>query len=379
MTVTNPSRNETGALERWIAASDTADELSAVVDGPAARFGQDGEEAPAPDDRLIRMAAELETARGEAELQRDPAWLARQSPGEMRRERRLARQIRGGRRRQIYTTVRSEQARQLAQVRAENRIAARDVNDQIWHRRALSRRQRMLDPTSRLASLQRVTSAASAGLIAVAVAGVAWTSAGVKNALVGPDGSALAYLAEPIFSVPLIVLMAVTAVAARFGRKFPSKEHRTKVYAVEAGLLLASIALNTFPVLSITGTWQGATVLLAHLAPPVLILIAVVLQPLVTGFLAEILVEVGEDVTGNSRLDEETVSLVRLATRVRIAVAYGRLEVQPATGLPSITAIGKYLVREKAVAQQVHALLQEWGEGERAVSAASTVEQEPAR
>jgi len=111
----------------------------------------------------------------------------------------------------------------------------------------------------------------------------------------------------------------------------------------------------------------------------VLILIAVVLQPLVTGFLAEILVEVGEDVTGNSRLDEETVSLVRLATRVRIAVAYGRLEVQPATGLPSITAIGKYLVREKAVAQQVHALLQEWGEGERAVSAASTVEQEPAR
>lgn len=381
MTITNPSRNETGALERWITAEDTADEHSAVVDGLAARHGQDGEEAPALDDRLARMTAELETARGEAELQRDPAWLARQSPGEMRRERRLARRIRGGRRRQIYTSARSEQNRQLAQVRAENRIAARDVNDQIWHRRALSRRQRMLDPTSRLASLQRVTSAASAGLIAVAVAGVVWTSAGVKNALVGPDGSALAYLAEPIFSVPLIVLMAVTAVAARFGRKFPSEEHRTKVYAVEAGLLLASIALNTFPVLPITGTWQDATVLLAHLAPPVLILIAVVLQPLVTGFLAEILVEVGEDVTdmGNSRLDEETVSLVRLATRVRIAVAYGRLEVQPTTGLPSITAIGKYLVREKAVAQQVHALLQEWGEGERAASATSTVEQEAAR
>lgn len=383
MTITNPSRHETGALERWIAddADDSERELSSLADAPSKPLGRSGKQVPGTDDRLDRMATELETARGEAELQRDPAWLARQSPGEMRRDRRLARRIRDGRRRQVFTTVRSEQARQLAQVRAENRIAARDVNDQIWHRRALSRRQRMLDPTSRLASLQRVTSAASAGLIAVAVAGVVWTSAGVKNALVSPDGSALAYLAEPIFSVPLIVLMAVTAVAARFGRKFPSEEHRVKVYAVEAGLLLASMALNTFPVLPFTGTWEGATVLLAHLAPPVLILVAVVLQPLVTGFLAEILVEVGADVTdlGNSRLDEETVSLVRMATRVRIAVAYGKLEVQPATGLPSITAIGKYLVREKAVAQQVHAMLQEWGEGERAATAGTPANQETAR
>lgn len=68
-----------------------------------------------------------------------------------------------------------------------------------------------------------------------------------------------------------------------------------------------------------------------------------------------------------------------MATRVRIAVAYGKLEVQPATGLPSITAIGKYLVREKAVAQQVHAMLQEWGEGERAATAGTPADQETAR
>lgn len=367
MTITNGT-NDTGALERWLHAGAPAaehDRPSALPTSSADSASADpARDAPAPDEHLTRMATDLERARGEAALQRDPAWLDRLSPGERRRERRAARRIRAGQRRQLYTTARSAQAREMARVRAENRIATREVGDQIWHRKAVSRRQRLLDPTSRLASLQRVHAMASAGLIAVALAGIAWTSAGVKEALVGPNGTWLGYVVEPIFSFPLIIIMAVTAVAAQLGRNFPTPERRRQVYAIEAGLLLASIALNTFPILPVVGTWQNATVLLAHLAPPVLILIAVLLQPLVTGFLAEILVEVGADVTDASttRLTEETVTLARLAGRIRIAVAYGKLDVQPTTGVPSITAIGKYLAREKAVAQQVHALLREWDE-----------------
>jgi hypothetical protein len=229
-----------------------------------------------------------------------------------------------------------------------------ELSDRLWSRQAQARRMRLLDPTSRLASLQRTHVASSGALGAVAVAGIAWTSIGVHDALVGTTGNPIAYVVEPIFSVPLLVIMGLSARAAQFGRTFPPKAQRGRVYALEAFLLLATISMNTVSVLPGMGSWHNLAALLAHLVPPVLIVIAVALQPLVAGFLAEILTDahLGTD-SAPPRLDTDAVEVLTLVARVRTAMARGDLTAWADTGLPSITAIQRYLRCEKRRAQSV--------------------------
>jgi hypothetical protein len=119
-------------------------------------------------------------------------------------------------------------------------------------------------------------------------------------------------------------------------------------------LLLATIAMNTVSVLPGAGTWHNLATLLAHLVPPVLIVIAVALQPLVAGFLAEILTnaQVGAE-SVPPRLDTDAVEVLTLVARVRTAMARGDLSAWADTGLPSITAIQRYLRCEKRRAQSV--------------------------
>ncbi|MFC7655163.1 hypothetical protein ACFQV8_00075 [Pseudonocardia benzenivorans] len=234
--------------------------------------------------RAMRETIELRTAtagyhRELADLQRDRSRLDVLSATEERLERRAARRVRGlGRRHDVATAVATARL-DGRQRRADRQLARAELTDQVWQRRALARRRRLLDPTSRLASLQRTHVGVSLVLMAVAVAGIAWTSMGVHDALVGPDGTPLAYIVEPLFSLPLLVIMTLHARAAQWGRTFP-RENRTRVRVLEAFLLLATMAINASPVLPVLGTWHDVTTLLAHLAPPVLIVVAIVLQPL---------------------------------------------------------------------------------------------------
>jgi hypothetical protein len=352
----------TGALERWLttsAADHRANGRPSIValtppdaSDPADSEGLD-ETAAA---ELGEMRRELALLRGKAELQRDPAWLDVLSDSEADHERAAAERIRGMRRDQHVAAATSTVRLAGRERRAEQRMARYELSDRLWQRRALARRTRLLDPTSRLASLQRTHVVSTAALLGGAVAGIAWTSVGVHDALVGPDGSALAYVVEPLFSLPLLVIMMLHARAAQWGRTFPAKAHRTKVYALEAGLLAATILINTSPVLPGLGTWQNFTTLLAHLAPPVLILVAVVLQPLVASFLAGILAEAHVDAAdaGGHRLEAETVDTLTLVSKVRTAMAVGELESWQDTGLPSVEAIRRYFGCEKRRAQGVH-------------------------
>ena len=363
---------DSGPLQHWLTATappaprqpvaraGSPDPPPAAEQGPADMDAGDGRDAArgagaAGSGRVVAMRAELEQLRATAVLQRDPAWLDVLSAREERRERGAARRLRGMRRHQHLAAATATVRLAGRERRAEHRLAALEMTDRVWQRRALARRTRLLDPTSRLASIQRTHTATSTALIALAIAGIIWTSVGVHDALVGPDGTWLAYIVEPLFSLPLVVIMAVQAVAAGWGRTFPTREHRTKVYALEAGLLGATVLLNISPVVPGLGRWVDTTTLLAHLVPPALILVAVTLTPLVGAFLAGILADAHHDATdtGGRRLEPDTANLLALVGKVRAAIATGELAVTPGTGRPSTEAIRRFFACEKRRAQAV--------------------------
>lgn len=331
-----------GGLEAWIARSDDTVPLDTVDRpagaAPAGRLAQQ----PMLSDTLTELDAmetELRVAKGKARLQRDPAWLDVLSDDEVTAERRAVEELRAMRRRQLTAAARSSADRADRERRATDRLADLELSDRLWQRRALARRARLLDSTSRLASLQRTHVVTSLVLIALAVAGISWTSVGVHDALVGPGGSPLAYVVEPLFSLPLVMIMTLQARAAQWGREFPSTSGRGKVYALEAALLLATVLVNTSSVVPGLGRWQGTTVLLAHLAPPLLILVAVTLQPMAAGFIAEVLTNAHiEPAQGEKRLSADTVDVLNLTERIRDDWTAGVLRTSPDGG-PSIAHV----------------------------------------
>ncbi len=347
--------NEIGGLGAWLATDPASHQRngSARTNGVSGLRGSEplvGEGAA----ELAEIRAELELTRARAALQRDPAWLDEMSPAERAQDRQAAETIRGMRRERQLAAAMSAGKLGGREQRIEDRLARMELSDRLWSRRAQARRLRLMDPTSRLASLQRTHVASSGALVAVAVAGIAWTSIGVHDALVGPGGNPVAYVVEPLFSVPLLVIMGLSARAAQFGRSFPPRGQRGRVYALEVFLLLATISMNTVSVLPGMGTWHNLATLLAHLVPPVLIVIAVALQPLVAGFLAEILTDahVGTE-SVPPRLDTDMVDTLTLVRRVHTAIVRGDLGEWADTGLPSISSIQRYLRIEKRRAQCV--------------------------
>ena len=310
--------------------------------------------SPEGERELEDLRAQLALVRQRTALLSDPAWSAEPSPQERAAERDTAAKIREMGRENRLAAALAEGRLSAREQRMDGRLARLALSDRLWSRRAQARRLRLMDPTSRLASLHRTHVASSAALLSVALAGIAWTSAGVHHALVGPGGSVLAYAVEPIFSIPLLVIMSVAARAAQFGRVFPPPAQRTKVHALKGFLLAATVALNISSVVPGTGQWVDLTTLLAHLVPPLLIVVAVMLQPLVAGFLAELLTDtyVGPDAPVPPRLDTDEVDTLQLVHRVQAAMARGELQAW-SDGLPSITAIRDFLRCEKRRAQRV--------------------------
>jgi hypothetical protein len=303
---------------------------------------------------LEQLRADLALKRERTELLSDPAWLAELSPQERAAERETAARIRGMGRENRLAAALADGRLSAREQRMDARLARLALSDRLWSRRAQARRLRLLDPTSRLASLHRTHVASSAALISVALAGIAWTSAGVHHALVGPEGTVLAYAVEPIFSIPLLVIMSVAARAAQFGRVFPPPAERNKVHALKGFLLTATVLLNISSVVPGTGRWVDLTTLLAHLVPPLLIVVAVMLQPLVAGFLADLLTEtsIGPDAPVPPRLDPHELDTLQLVHRVQTAMARGDLPAWSG-GLPSTTAVRDFLRCEKRRAQRV--------------------------
>lgn len=328
-----------GGLEAWIARSDDTAPLDTVDRPTGVRAVGRRAAPPEPVAELASMETELLVAKGKARLQRDPAWMDVLSDDEVTADRAAVERLRAMRRRQLTAAAKSSADRADRERRATDRLADMELSDRLWQRRALARRARLLDSTSRLASLQRTHVVTSAVLITLAAAGISWTSVGVHDALVGPSGTPLAYVVEPLFSLPLVMIMTLQARAAQWGRVFPSPAGRRKVYALEAGLLLATILVNTSSVVPGLGHWQGTTVLLAHLAPPLLILVAVTLQPMAAAFIAEVLTNAHIETTqGAKRLSADTVDVLNLTQRIRDDWSAGVLRPGPEGG-PSISHV----------------------------------------
>jgi hypothetical protein len=344
----DPEARADAPLDRWL---DDPDDLDPGP--PPTRPRLD----PAAEAELHQLRTRLALTKARSELLRDPGWLDELTAAEQDADREAAAQVRAMRREQHLAAAVAEDRLSDRARRADSRLARMELSDQLWSRRALARHKRLLDPTARLASLHRTHVASSAVLIAIAIAGITWTAAGVHDTLVGPHGALLAYIVEPIFSLPLLVIMAVSARAAQWDRAFPPPDQRAQVYTLETFLLIATIAMNTVSALPRVGSWQGFATLLAHLVPPVLIVIAVVLQPLIAAFLAGILTAggAGIDATDSTpvRLTPDTALILRLVSQVRAAERRGELTAWAQTGLPSISAIQRYLRCEKRRAQVV--------------------------
>lgn len=334
------------ALQRWLTGQPT----------PPAHAQRNGAEIADPE--LDQMRARLAHIKARAELLRDPGWLDELTPDEQDADRQAAAQIRAMRREHSLATAIADGKLGTRARRVDTRLARIEQADRLWSRRALARRNRLLNPASRLAGLHRAHVASSGALLGVAIAGIAWTSAGVHDAIVGPTGNPLAYVVEPIFSIPLLVIMAISAHATQWNQTFPPPAQRGRVYALEVFLLASTIAMNTVSVLPGLGTWHNATTLLAHLVPPMLIVVAVVLQPLIAGFLADILTTTANAADSPARetpprLTPETNLTLQLVGRVTTAISRGELTEWADTGLPSISAIQRYLRCEKRRAQLV--------------------------
>ncbi len=333
-----------GGLEAWLARSDDTVPMDAV-DRPegAPAAGRLARREPVGRDEAAAELDELETrllvATAKSRLQRDPAWMDVLSEDEVTAERAAVEQLRSLRRAEITAAAKASTARMARERKQADRMADLDLREKLWQQRALAKRARLQDPTSRLASLQRTHVLVSLVLITLAVAGIAWTSVGVHDALVGVGGTPLAYVVEPLFSLPLVVIMTLQARAAQWGRVFPSEGGKGKVYALEAGLLLATVLVNTSSVIPVLGHWHSTTVLLAHLAPPLLILVAVTLQPMAAAFIAEVLTNAHVEVTqGEKRLTAETMDVLTLLERIRQDWAAGALRAGPDGG-PSISHV----------------------------------------
>ncbi|MCF7547289.1 hypothetical protein [Pseudonocardia sp. WMMC193] len=311
-------------------------------------------------EKLDKLERRLTLLRGKAALQRDPAWLHVLSPVEAGQERWAALRIRGMQRRQQVAAATAAVRFSARERRGDQEIARLDLADRLWQRRALARRARLLDPVSKLASQQRTARQIGAALFLATIASLVWTSVGVHDALVGPDGSPLAYLVEGLFAVPLLVLMGLRARAALWGRSFPAATARRRIAWLEGVLLFSSIAINTTPVLPVVGEWRSVTTLLAHAGPPVLVLVLVWLQATTSAYFAQLLADAHVDVldNGGTRLSSDAFNVMTLVKKIQAARSAGELPDWESTGLPSVSAIARYFTCEKRRAQEAHDALE---------------------
>lgn len=317
-------------------------------------------EAEPRNPELAEMEQRLALLRGKAALQRDPAWLDVLSPVEAWRERSAAIRIRGLQRRQQIAAATAAVRFAGRERRGEQEIARLELSDRLWQRRALARRARLLDPVSRLAAQQRTARQIAAALLLATAASLVWTSVGVHDALVGPNGTPLAYLVETLFAVPLLVLMGLRARAALWGRAFPARAQRRKIARLEGVLLFSSIAINTTPVLPGVGQWQSATALLAHAGPPALVLVLVWLQATTSAYFAQLLADAHVDVadSGGTRLSSDAFNVMTLVKKIQSARQAGDLPDWEDTGLPSVSSIARHFTCEKRRAQEAHDALE---------------------
>lgn len=303
------------------------------------------------DDPVARLEAEIRRAEQERELLANPAWLEVLSPAEREAERAVAEKIRAAERAERTEAGLAKVSRDRRGRKHGDRLALITEKLNQWKAEALAKRDRLLDPSTRLAELHRAHRVSTIVLRVLMLVGIGWTSVGVHDALMGPNSAAwpathwLAYGVEPLFSGLLLLTMNWHAQGARWGRPFPGGGRaRIGVIAFEAGLLAAVILINISPVVPVLGTWHNTETFWARFLPPLLIAATVVMQVVIAGFVAKLMISALVEGKATTRLSADEVSVARLVRQIPKDLEAGVLaaSAESGYGLPSASAVAKW-------------------------------------
>src|SRR5690606_16737270 len=165
--------------------------------------------------------------------------------------------------RKIRAAQRAERLEQgLARAKqstADDKLAAELEDAERRQRRseakAKAKRRKITDPNAALAKAYRSWRMYSLILGISTIAGIVWTSYAAAHGLGGQTPDPIFYIVEPLFCVPLVVIVLAQSLAAQHGRLDLVKPFKrvgsngvplpTTVGWIEIGLLLGSIAMAT--------------------------------------------------------------------------------------------------------------------------------------
>ncbi|MGW4719073.1 hypothetical protein [Nocardia sp. NPDC004260] len=198
------------------------------------------------------LARRLAAAKACLPSLQDPALYDAYAEGELDAEQRLHRWIRARDRRDRQRQVRRERASKNRSRRTAERIRASEQRELRWHARARAERRRATSADALEGMLHRRATWSSLRLRAVIVVGLVWSAVNVGRSLApegGPTGPSwwllwlLSFGIEAMISVPILEVMAQAATAARLGVTV----ERRRILLFEAGLLTATVGLNSAP------------------------------------------------------------------------------------------------------------------------------------
>lgn len=346
----------------------TATLPAARVDDGLTRPLTSGDEVP---DDIRGLLAERDAELMRDEILRDPIWVEKLDPDELDDEHEVNKQIRAAQRESrlklgLEKVAAQEELARTAQqselqINASNaKLDKLDADEKVWARRALRKRRQLTDPDAKLAAALMRYRAVSIVLAVMTVGGISWTSYGVAHALASLEGAAtpspILYVVEPLFSLPLLVIVFMQITAAEHERL--QKLRRWPIIGTEILLLTATLAVNVTPVL--TADTFSVETFLTRFAPPMLIVISVSLQWVAADLFGEILRDAQVEVD-DMRLSEDATRSANLAQDVLEAMAAGRLKPKDGDKLPSITQIHLYFNVGKKIAQGTHDYLSRIG------------------
>jgi hypothetical protein len=227
-----------------------------------------------------------EQAAGRLGIQDNPALTLAKSDSEIAQDRRLAEEIRTHDRNDARASAESAARRAAKRRKLEEQIEDIELADELAALQARVNHRRAADPHAMTAALHRMGKRLPAALIGVAVVGTLWSGVNVQHNLFPVANFAdplywISFGFEALISVPLIVIMATTAVAAKHGREVS----RRKVIPIEAALLGLSVALNVGPHIG------HAREMLEFGLAPVMVAAAVWLHPWVSGIFAGLIAD----------------------------------------------------------------------------------------
>jgi hypothetical protein len=243
------------------------------------------------DPEIAALADQVARARGRLVYQDDAALREALSADELAAERDLAELERQVDREVRQHAAIAKRARLIKVQKALQAEADAEDKEARWHRRALSRRQRLISPDAQLTRLYKRATLSDRLLIGVLVMCMIWSGYNVQTNLaagLGPQNLLwwLAFGLEAVISVPIIVIM-LTLTSSK--KELPKGRglSRSVVIPVEVGLLALTLALNIGPRL-VAGEWGRAA---EYAIAPVIVALVVWLHAGVTDHYAYLITD----------------------------------------------------------------------------------------